>query len=79
MAALLLHDAGDDAPGSTARAHGVLVGHGQEVALLHGELSALIAHALHVVGHLVVPLRLLGKLGLESIAEAHPTLEEGRG
>ena len=64
LPAQLLRDAGDDAPGSTARAYSVLVGHGQQVALLDGELSALIAHALHVIGHLVIPLRLLGKLGL---------------
>mmetsp|Transcript_43197 Transcript_43197/g.102914 ORF Transcript_43197/g.102914 Transcript_43197/m.102914 type:complete len:286 (-) Transcript_43197:20-877(-) len=59
---LLLHDARDDAPRSTARAHSVLVGHRQQVALLYGKLAALVAHVLHVVGHLIIALRLLSKL-----------------
>ena len=63
----LLHDARDDAPRSTARAHSVLVGHRQQVALLHGELAVCIAHILHVIGHLVVALCLLGKLGLRTL------------
>ena len=36
---LLLLDAGDDAPGSTAGADDVLVGHGKEVALVDCELA----------------------------------------
>ena len=67
----LLHDARDDAPCSTARAHRVLVGHGQQVALLHGKLAVSIAHILHVIGHLVVALCLLGKLGLRTLQVRH--------
>ena len=63
----LLHDARDDAPRSTARAHSVLVGHRQQVALLHGKLAVCIARILHVIGHLVVALCLLGKLGLRTL------------
>ena len=37
---LLLLDAGDDAPGSTAGADDVLVGDGKEVALVNCELAA---------------------------------------
>ena len=63
----LLHDARDDAPRSTARAHSVLVGHRQQVALLHGKLAVCMAHIIHVIGHLVVALCLLGKLGLRTL------------
>lgn len=37
---LLLLDAGDDAPRGTTRADHVLVGHGEEVALVDSELTA---------------------------------------
>lgn len=37
---LFLLDAGDDAPGSTAGADDVLVGHGEKVALVDSELTA---------------------------------------
>ena len=67
----LLHDARDDAPRGTARAHSVLVGHRQQVALLHGKLAVSIAHILHVIGHLVVALCLLGKLGLRILPVTH--------
>ena len=67
----LLHDARDDAPRGTARAHSVLVGHRQQVALLHGKLAVSIAHILHVIGHLVVALCLLGKLGLRTLQVRH--------
>ena len=67
----LLHDARDDAPRSTARAHSVLVGHRQQVALLHGKLAVCMAHILHVIGHLVVALCLLGKLGLRTLPVRH--------
>ena len=54
---LLLH-AGDDAPGSTAAAHCILVCHGQQVPLLNGELIAEGTHRLHVLCHLVIALSL---------------------
>mmetsp|Transcript_35137 Transcript_35137/g.52128 ORF Transcript_35137/g.52128 Transcript_35137/m.52128 type:complete len:280 (-) Transcript_35137:26-865(-) len=63
LALLLLLDAGDDPPGGTAAADRVLVGHGQQVTLLHGELVPRLADLLHVVCHLVVALGLLGELG----------------
>mmetsp|Transcript_43200 Transcript_43200/g.102919 ORF Transcript_43200/g.102919 Transcript_43200/m.102919 type:complete len:270 (-) Transcript_43200:51-860(-) len=63
LGSLLLHHAGDDAPCSTARAHGVLVGHRQQVALLYGKFTALVASILHVLSHLVIALRLLCQLG----------------
>merc|ERR1719221_504883 len=59
---LLLHTR-DDAPSCTATAHGVLVGHGQQIALLHGQLLASTADLLHVIRHLIIPLSLLGQLG----------------
>mmetsp|Transcript_84216 Transcript_84216/g.188030 ORF Transcript_84216/g.188030 Transcript_84216/m.188030 type:complete len:276 (-) Transcript_84216:81-908(-) len=59
---LLLH-ARDDPPRRAAAPHGVLVGDGEEVALLDGELVRALADSLHVARHLVVALRLLGELG----------------
>ena len=60
----LLLDGGDDAPGRTAGADDVLVGDGEEVALLDGELLGLLGNLLHVGNHLIEALGLLGELGL---------------
>ena len=60
----LLLDGGNDAPGRTAGADDVLVGDGEEVALLNGELLGLLGNLLHVGDHLVEALGLLGELGL---------------
>lgn len=43
---LLLLDARDDSPGRAARADHVLVGHGKEVALVDGKLTAELHHGL---------------------------------
>lgn len=65
---LLLLDGGDDPPGGPAGADDVLVGDGQQVALLDGELlpgagpAGGLGHALHELHHLLVPLRLLRQL-----------------
>lgn len=63
-ALLLLLDGGDDAPGGPASADHVLVGDGEEVALLHGQLLLLgggrdLLDELH---HLLVALSLLREL-----------------
>ena len=60
----LLLDGGDDAPRRTTGTDDVLVGDGEEVALLDGELLGLLGHLLHVGDHLVEALGLLGELGL---------------
>ena len=60
----LLLDGGNDAPGRTAGADDVLVGDGEEVALLDGQLLGLLGNLLHVGDHLVEALGLLGELGL---------------
>jgi hypothetical protein len=66
---LLLLDGGDDPPRGPAGADDVLVGDGQQVALLHRELlpaagaPGVARDALHELDHLLVPLRLLRKLG----------------
>ena len=60
----LLLDGGDDAPRRTAGTDDVLVGDGEKVALLNGELLGLLGHLLHVGDHLIEALGLLGKLGL---------------
>ncbi|KAK3025938.1 hypothetical protein RJ639_040854 [Escallonia herrerae] len=68
-ALLLLLDGGDDAPRGAPRADHVLVGHREEVALLHGELlrgDQRGGDLLHEFHHLLVPLRLLGQLGHNS-------------
>ncbi|GER27328.1 ribonuclease HII [Striga asiatica] len=64
-ALLLLLDGGDDPPGGAAGAYDVLVGDGEEVALLHGELVAVNGadDLLHELHHLLVSLRLLRQLG----------------
>ena len=64
-ALLLLLDGGDDAPGGTAGADDVLVGDGEEVALLDGELLFIGGGGdlLDELDHLLVALGLLGKLG----------------
>jgi hypothetical protein len=68
-ALLLLLDGGDDPPRRPARSDDVLVGDGEQVALLDGELlpaadaTGGLRHALHELHHLLVPLRLLGQLG----------------
>jgi hypothetical protein len=49
---LLLLDGGDYAPGSTAGANDVLVGNGEKVSLLNGEISVLTGDNLHVLNHL---------------------------
>mmetsp|Transcript_24634 Transcript_24634/g.52271 ORF Transcript_24634/g.52271 Transcript_24634/m.52271 type:complete len:255 (+) Transcript_24634:82-846(+) len=59
---LLLLDARDDAPSSAAAADGILIGHGQEIALLNRELFGQLADGLHVIRHLVIPLCLLCQL-----------------
>ena len=60
----LLLDGGNDAPRGTAGADDVLVGDGEEVALLNGEFLGLLGNLLHVGDHLVEALGLLGELGL---------------
>ncbi|GER26171.1 ribonuclease HII [Striga asiatica] len=64
-ALLLLLDGGDYPPGGTAGADDVLVGDGEEVALLDGELVAVDGtdDLLHELDHLLVALGLLGELG----------------
>lgn len=52
----LLLDRADHAPARPARAYDVLVRHGQEVALLNGELLRPHRHRLHVLDHLVEPV-----------------------
>ena len=52
LALLLLLDGGDDAPRSTASANDVLVGDGEKVALLHGEIAILRGDDLHILDHL---------------------------
>nr|GLL39222.1 Os04g0462550 [Ipomoea trifida] len=64
-ALLLLLDGGDDTPGGTASADHVLVGDGEEVALLNRQLLGAVCgrhNLLHELHHLLVALRLLGKL-----------------
>ena len=51
-------DGREDAPRRPARANDVLVGHGQEVALLDGQLDRLARHSLHVCLHLIEALGL---------------------
>ncbi|BAT14387.1 Os11g0546750, partial [Oryza sativa Japonica Group] len=69
-ALLLLLDRRDDPPRRAAGADDVLVRHGQQVPLLHRELLPAggaprrARHALHVLHHLLVPLRLLRQLRL---------------
>lgn len=60
---LLVFDAGEDSPGSSAPTDGILVGHTQEVSLLDGELLVHLHHALDVVHHVLEALGLLGELG----------------
>lgn len=57
-------DAGDDPPRRALAPHHVLVGNGQEVALLVGQLVPVFHHRLHEVCHVLVALSLLGQLGL---------------
>ena len=59
----LLFNGGDDAPRGPAGAHHVLVGDGQEVPLLVGQLGAGLGDGLHAGRHVVVALGLLGQLG----------------
>merc|ERR1719443_1344959 len=62
FAFFLLLNAADDAPSCTATSHSVLVGHGQEVALLDAKLVASLANLLHLLCHLIIALCLLRKL-----------------
>ena len=48
---LLLLDGSDYSPGSTAGANDVLVGNGQEVALLDAQVAVLGGDNLHVLDH----------------------------
>lgn len=52
---LLLLDGGDNSPRGTAGTDDVLVGNGQEVALLDGEVTVLGGDDLHVLNHLWKP------------------------
>jgi hypothetical protein len=65
---LLLLDGGDDAPGGTPGTNDVLVGDGQQVALVDGQLTAELCNLLHVGDHLIVTLGLLAQSGEESLA-----------
>lgn len=67
---LLLLDGGDDTPRGSAGADNVLVGNGEQVALVDGELTAKLGNLLHVGNHLIVTLGLLAKAGEESLAIA---------
>lgn len=60
---LLLLNGAHDAPGRTASANDVLVRHAEEVALLNTQLLIAyhLGHLIHLLHHLVVPLRLLRK------------------
>lgn len=49
---LLLLNRGNDSPGGTAGTNDVLVGDGQEIALLNGELNIGRGNDLHVLNHL---------------------------
>ena len=51
---LLLLDRGDDSPRGTAGTNDVLVGDGQEIALLNGELNIGRGNDLHVLNHLCI-------------------------
>lgn len=65
---LFLLDGGDDSPRGTAGADDVLVGNGQEVALVDRQLAAQLGHLLHVGHHLIIALGLLAEAGEESLA-----------
>ena len=65
---LLLLNGGDDAPGGTSGTDDVLVGNGQQVALVDGQLTAELGNLLHVGDHLIVTLGLLAQSGEESLA-----------
>lgn len=60
----LLLNARDDPPGGPAVLNYILVGHGEQVAILVGQLGDLLSHGLHADGHVIVVLGLLGQLGL---------------
>mmetsp|Transcript_106435 Transcript_106435/g.286357 ORF Transcript_106435/g.286357 Transcript_106435/m.286357 type:complete len:200 (+) Transcript_106435:347-946(+) len=62
---LLLRAEGDRSPGLATRGRGILVSHRERVPLVERELRAHASHALHVLHHVVVPLRLLGQPGHE--------------
>lgn len=65
---LLLLDGGDDAPRGTASTDDVLVGNGEQVALVNSELTAKLGDLLHVEDHLIVALSLLAQAGEEGLA-----------
>lgn len=59
----LLLDGGEGAPGSSPGADGVLVGNGEEVAFLDGEVCVGGDDLVHGVEHVLKPLGLFGDLG----------------
>jgi len=68
LSLLLLLDGGDDSPGCTSGADNILVGNGQQVALINGELTTQLGNLLHVGDHLIVALSLLAESGKEGLA-----------
>lgn len=52
---LLLFDGGDDSPGSSAGTDNVLVGDGEEITLLDGELLVGRGDRLHILDHFYTP------------------------
>lgn len=74
-----LFNAGDDSPGGAAGSHHVLVGDGQQVPLLVGELVPLFSHCLHGSSHVIIALCLLGQLSfLYQITLIHLRTERNR-
>lgn len=67
----LLLNGRDDAPRGTAGANDVLVGNGEEVTLVDGQLTAELGNLLHVGDHLIVALSLLAEAGEEGLAILH--------
>lgn len=76
---LLLLNGGDDAPRGTAGADNVLVGNGEQVALVDGELAAELGNLLHVGDHLIVALGLLAEAGEEGLAVVRVSFASGDG
>ena len=57
-------DGGNHAPRGSSGTNDVLVRHGEQVALLVGQLNTELGDGLHGLGHIIVSLGLLSKLGL---------------